>query len=104
MVLPSEAERAQVVTSPDGKIQILRHNAFIDHFGCYTCEGVVKNLSKSDLNGEIKIDYYNKNDEYVDSETDTFHLKVGAGKSFFIMYQGPQRGTIKYHKIYPEVK
>ena len=103
MALPSEAEQAQVVTSPDGDVQIIRHNAFIDHFGCYTCEGVVKNLSKSELSGEIKLDYYNKKNEYVDSEVDTFHLEAGAGKSFLIMYQGPQRGTVKYHKIYPTV-
>lgn len=105
MVIRPEEVQPQVITSPDKKLQIINHGAYIDAFGCYCVEGVIKNInSESELNAEIKIDYYAIDKTKIDTEVDTLTaLKPGATRAFFIPCSARQRGDIRYYKLYPTV-
>jgi hypothetical protein len=102
MVIPSEGARPQIITSPDKKSQIIsQRRAYMDGFGSYTVEGVVKNISsESEINAEIKIDYYDIDRVRIDTEVDTVTIpKPGGTRAFYIPYSGLRRADIKYHEL-----
>ncbi len=96
---PQIATSPQVVTSPDGKFQIINHRSYFDRFGCYCIDGAVKYVSpEPNLSAEIKVDYYTIEGEFIDTEVETvdFH-ESGGTSSFFIQYSGLRRGEIQHH-------
>ena len=96
-------EQTQVITSPDGKLQIIRHRLYVDRFGCYCVEGAIRNIGgESNLNAEIKIDYYNAEWKQIDTEVDSTIRALGkrVTVAFHTMYSGRQRGEIKYYRIH----
>ncbi len=99
---PQIATSPQVVTSPDGKLQIIHHRSYYDHVGCHSMEGIVKYVSpEPNLSAEIKIDYYTIDGEFIDTEVDTVDLHESGGtRAFLIVYGGQQRKKIKYYKLY----
>jgi hypothetical protein len=102
MVMPPEKAQQQIITSPDGKCQMISHRrAYKDAFGCYCLEGVIKNISNEpELNVKIKVDYYDSDDTLFDSEVDTLTIpKPGGTRAFYIPYSGLRRGDIQYHII-----
>lgn len=102
MQTPKKEEQAQVITSPDGRLRIIRHRAYVDRFGCYCVEGAIRNISSEPyLNAEIKIDYYDINGQKIDTEVDKTVRALGKGVTvaFHTMYSGKQRGEIQYYKI-----
>ena len=92
----------QVVTSSDGKVQIINHGSYFDRFGCYCIEGAVKYVSPEPKpSAEIKIDYYDIDRGLIDTEVDTLDFQEsGKTRSFFIMYSGLRRGEVQYYKLY----
>ena len=102
MVIPPEEAQPQIITSPDKKYQIINHTAAINTFGgCYTVEGVIKNISsESEINAKIQIDYYDIDKVRIDTEVDTLTvLKPGGTRAFYIPYSGRRRGDVQYHRI-----
>ncbi len=100
--MPPKEAQPQIITSPDKKSQIIsQRRAYIDGFGSYTVEGVIKNISsESEINAQIKIDYYDFDGVRIDTEFDTVTIpKPGGTRAFYIPYSGLQRADIKYHKL-----
>ncbi len=99
-------KQPQVITSRDKKLQILNHAAGGDQFGCYMVKGAIKNLSsESDINVEIKVDYFDLNGEKIDSEIDVLYIPFpGGSRGFHIVYPGARHDDIRFYKIYPSVK
>ena len=95
--------QGQTIVSPAGKLMIIRHRSYIDRFGCYCVEGAIRNISaEPSLNAEIKIDYWDKDYQLVDTEVDATvrDLRKGATVAFHTMYSGRQRGKIKSYQIF----
>jgi hypothetical protein len=102
MVMPSKEAKPQIIISPDKKTQIIsQRRAYIDGFGSYTVEGVIKNISsESEINAEIKIDYYDIDKVRIDTEVDIVTIpKPGGTRAFYIPYSGLRRCDIQYHKL-----
>lgn len=95
-------KQAQIIDSDDKKLQIINHRPYVDRFGCYCVEGAVKNVSQEqNLTAEIKIDYFDFDGVYVDTEVDTAvrALEPGVTVAFQVMYSGRRRGEITNYYI-----
>ena len=96
-------KQPQVIDSDDKKLQIIHHRPYVDRFGCFCVEGAVKNMSQEpNLTAEIKIDYYDIDNNYIDTEVDTAvrALEPGVTVAFQVMYSGRRRGEItQYHIV-----
>ncbi len=94
-------KQPQKVTSPDNKLQILNHRVYFDRFGCACVEGAVKNLTdRTDLIANLKVDYYDYDGIYINSEIQSLPVKYGhRAIGFHIMYSGPQSTETTYYKI-----
>jgi hypothetical protein len=99
-------KQPQVITSADKKLQILNHAAGGDQFGCYTIKGAIRNISsESDVNVELKVDYYDANGIKIDSEVDVLSIpKPGGSRGFHIIYPGLRHDDVNSYEIYPFVK
>jgi hypothetical protein len=103
MTADSKDKQPQVITSADGKLQIIHNRSYVDRFGCYCVEGAVRNISRdSTLNAGIKIDYFDVNMKQIDTEIDATvrNLKPGVTVAFHTMYSGKRRGEIQYYHIH----
>ena len=49
---------AEPIVSPDGKLQINRHNIVYPPMGPKSVQGWVKNISNAPANAEIKVEFY----------------------------------------------
>jgi len=94
-------EKQQVITSPDGDIQIINYKIFTSWFGDMFTAGTVKNISsKLNLTAVVKADYYDDNGNYIDSETDTVRrLEPGKTGAFEVVHSGQIRYLIKNLKL-----
>lgn len=94
-------EKPQVITSPDGDIQIVNYRISTSMFGDLFAAGTVENISsKSNLTAVVKADYYDANGNYIDSETDTVRrLEPGETGAFEVVYSGQIRYRIKDLKL-----
>ena len=104
MPIPPEEVIPQEILSPDGKLQIINHHNYTDRFGMYCVEGALRNIDpKANLDAEIKVDYFDRDKEQIDTEIDPSisNLKPGVTRSFHIMYSGRRRGEVQYYKLYP---
>ncbi len=107
MVRPVEEKQSQmatspqVVTSPDGKLQIINHSSYFDRFWCHCIDGTAKYVSpEPNLYAEIKADYYDTNRELIDTEVEIIAFQEsGKTRSFFIMYSGSRSGEIQYYQL-----
>ena len=74
--------------------------------GGYCVQGAVKYVSpEPDLYAELKIDYYDVDEELIDNEVDTVNFReTGKTTAFHIMYSGPRRWEIQYYKLYITAK
>jgi hypothetical protein len=99
---PAE-KQAQVITSPDKKLQILNHAASWDQFGCYMIKGAIRNISPDpDIRIELKIDYFDIDGSKIDTEVDLLSIpKPGGNRGFHIVYPGLRHDDVKSYKIYP---
>ena len=107
MAIKPEEKQPQVVTSPDGKVQIINHYPYVyAPFGCYCVQGAVKCISpEPNLIAEIKADCYNIDGELIDTEVETIDFPESVRTTaFHIMYSGRRRLEIKYHKLYITAK
>ena len=94
-------EKPQVITSPDGDIQLINYKIVTSMFGDMFAVGTVKNISlKSNLSAIVKADYYDARGNYIDSETDTIRrLEPGKYAAFEVVYSGQIRYRIKNLKL-----
>ena len=101
MVKPPSEQQAQVITSPDGKAQILNHRKLIGRFGEVSIEGAVKNISSEpSLSVEVKAEYYDFDGEYIDCELDLLqNLEPNATSAFEAMFLGRRRGEVNSYKL-----
>ena len=102
MTNKSDVQQPQMITSADGKLEIIHNRSYVDRFGCYCVEGAVRNKSKdSQFNVEIKIDFFNGDRGLIDTEIDSsiVNLNPGATVAFHTMYSGKRRGEIKHYEI-----
>jgi hypothetical protein len=99
-------KQSQVVSSPDGKLQILNHTATLDQFGCYTIKGAIRNTGpESDVDVEIRVDYYDIDGKQIDTEIDVLVIpKPGGSRGFHIIYPGLRHDDVKSYRIYPSAK
>lgn len=105
MSVPIE-KQPQVITSEDKKLQILHHGGGGDMFGCYSIKGAIKNLStESNVDVEIRVDYFDSNGEKMDTEVDLLTLpKPGGSRGFHIIYPGLRTDDVRSYRIYPFIK
>jgi hypothetical protein len=96
----------QKILSPDGKLEILHHAASIDQFGCYTLKGALRNATaESDVEAEIRVDYYDSQGTRIDSEIDVLLIPfAGGSRAFHIIYPGQRHDDIKGYRVYPAVR
>ena len=101
MVAPSEDVQPQLITSPNGRLQILHHKMSTSQFGHRIVEGAVKNISSDlKLSAQIRVSYYDAAGTLIDTEVDMVkHLEPGKTGAFEAVYSGPKRGDVKYYKI-----
>jgi hypothetical protein len=106
MVMPPIEKQPQVIMSADEKVQILNHMAALDQFGCYSTKGAIRNISpESNLEVEIRVDYYDASGVKIDSEIDALTLpKPGGSRGFHIVYPGLRHDDVCSYRIYPGVK
>ena len=101
MAAQSEKGQPQVITSPDGKLQILHHRMSANRFGHRVVEGAVRNISSdSGVNAEIKAEYYDADGTLIGTEVDIVR-RLGPGKTgaFEVVYSGERRWDVKYSRI-----
>jgi hypothetical protein len=98
-------KQEQVIISEDRRLQILNHGAGGDQFGCYSIKGAIRNISsESDINVELKVDYYDSNGTKIDSELDAFSIpEPGGSRGFHIVYPGLRHDDVQSYRIYPFV-
>lgn len=90
----------QVIQSPRQEMQILNHHIYYDRFGCACVEGGVKNLTSGSAVAKIKIDYFDLDGEYIDSEVQELkHRYPGKAIGFHVMYSGRRRLEVRSYQI-----
>jgi hypothetical protein len=105
-LISSYKEQPQVITSPDGKIQIMNHHSYSDRFGCYYTEGVIKYVSpEPGLCAEITVDYYDSDRKPIDSEVIVIDFfEPGITRAFYILYSGLRRAEVQHYNLYITAK
>lgn len=106
MVELNELKQPQLISADDGKMQIINHFPYRDRFGSFCIDGAVRYASaEPNLYAEIKADYFDIDQELIDTEVETVSfLKPGGTSAFWIMYSGLRRGEVQYYKLYVTVK
>ncbi len=101
MIAQSGKGQPQEITSPDGKLRTLHHKMSVNRFGHRVVEGAVRNISSdSNVNAEIKAEYYGATGRLIGTEADIVRrLEPGKTGAFEVVYSGEQRWDIKYYKI-----
>ena len=51
---------AEVITSADGKLQILRHSIALATMGAKSVQGTIKNVGSNTVDAEIKVEFYDE--------------------------------------------
>jgi Tfp pilus assembly protein PilP len=75
----------QVITSPDGKLQITSHRLEVFQVYGTVVSGSIMNISSSTVSGEIKVDFYDGAGVLVNMETsEVKDLAPGASRGFVI--------------------
>ena len=97
----AEEKQPQMITSADNELQTLHHRMSVNRFGHRVIEGVVKNISSdSNVNAEIKAEYFSTAGMLVGTEVDIVRrLKPGKTGAFEVVYSGEQRWDIKHYRI-----
>ena len=63
---------AEPITSPDGKLQIIRHSMVYPTMGPKSVQGAVKNISSVLANAEIKVEFYDDSGNPLGQSTGVF--------------------------------
>jgi len=101
MVTPPVAEQPQVITSPDGKLQTLRHLMRSTRFGHRIVEGAARNISSdASLTAEITVDFYDADGALIGTEVDMVRrLDPGKTGAFEAVHSGPKRSYVKRYEL-----
>lgn len=101
MAKPVE-EQVQDTLPQDNRVQILNHRIYYDRFGCSCVEGGIKNLTTdSNVTANIKVDYFDIDGQYIDSEIQVLkHRYPGRAIGFHVMYGGRRRLEVRSYKVY----
>lgn len=92
---------ADSVTSPDGKLQILRHSIIYPPMGPKSVQGAVKNLGTAAANAEIIVEFYDESDNPLGQSTGVFKdIAPGETRLFDVWAERlPNMYEIESHKI-----
>lgn len=90
-----------IITSPDGKLQIVRHSMVYPPMGPKCVQGAVKNLSPEVAEAKIKVDFYSEAGEMLGSSIGVFKdIKPGESRLFDIWGERlPNSWEVEEHKI-----
>jgi hypothetical protein len=96
-----DKKQPQLIKSLDNKLQTLHHRMSVNRFGHRVIEGAVRNISSdSNVNAEIKAEYYSDTGMLIGTEVDVVRgLTPGKTGAFEVVYSGDQRWDIKYSRI-----
>ena len=92
---------AEVITSPDGKLQITRHSIVYPTMGPKSVQGAVKNLSTDPVDAEIKVEFYDESDNPLGQSTGIFKdIAPGETRLFDVWAERlPNMYEVESHKI-----
>jgi hypothetical protein len=102
MILNNKEEIVMAaITSPDGKLQILRHSMVYPPMGPKSVQGAVKNLSTVKVNAEIKVEFYDDSGTALGQSTGVFKdIDPGETKLFDVWAERlPNMYEVESHKI-----
>jgi len=92
---------SEKVTSPDGKVQVIRHNIKHVPIGPLSIQGAVKNLSTEKVNAQINIEFFNEAGDYMGPASEIISdLTPGETRLFEIWGERvPEQYDIDSYKI-----
>jgi hypothetical protein len=93
-------DQPQVITSDDGKVQILNHELIISGFGDRKVAGAVKNLTEDKISAEVTVKFWAADDTLIDTQVEIVSdIYAGKTKRFEPLYSGDLRGSVVYYTI-----
>ena len=92
---------ANLITSPDGKLQIQRHSIVYPPMGPKSVQGAVKNLSQAPASAEIVVEFFDESGTSLGTATGTFKdIASGEVRLFDVWAERlPNMYEIESHKI-----
>jgi len=92
---------ANLITSPDGKLQIQRHSIVYPPMGPKSVQGAVKNLSQAPASAEIVVEFFDESGNSLGTATGTFKdIASGEVRLFDVWAERlPNMYEIESHKI-----
>ena len=92
---------AEAITSPDGKVQIVRHSITYPPMGPKSVQGAIKNISSDTVSAEIKVEFYDESDNMLGTSAEIIKdLAPGETRLFDVWAERlPNMYEIETHKI-----
>jgi hypothetical protein len=92
---------SEKVTSPDGKVQVIRHNIKHVPIGPLSIQGAVKNLSAEVVSAQIDIEFFDEAGKYMGPASEAVsNLAPGETRLFEIWGERvPEQYDIDSYKI-----
>jgi hypothetical protein len=89
------------ITSPDGKLQVLRNSIVYPPMGPKSVQGAVKNLSQEKVNAEIVVEFYDESGTSLGQCTGVFKdIAPGETRLFDVWAERlPNMYEIESHKL-----
>ena len=92
---------SEKVTSPDGKVQVIRHNIKHVPIGPLSIQGAIKNLSTDMVSAQINIEFFDEAGSYMGPASEIIsNLAAGETRLFEIWGERvPEQYDIDSYKI-----
>ena len=92
---------AEVITSPDGKLQITRHSIVYPPMGPKSVQGALSNISTEPVDAEVKVEFYDESGNTLGQAKGIFKdIAPGETRSFDVWGERiPNMYEIESHKI-----
>jgi hypothetical protein len=92
---------SEKVTSPDGKVQIIRHNIKHVPIGPLSIQGAIKNLSSDVISAQINIEFFDESGSYMGPASEIISNLVGGETRLFEIWgeRVPNQYDIDSYKI-----
>ncbi len=92
---------AEVITSPDGKLQLLRHSIVYPPMGPKSVQGALKNMSQAPVSAEVVVEFFDESENSLGRSTGVFKdIAAGEVRLFDVWAERlPNMYEIESHKI-----
>jgi hypothetical protein len=92
---------AEIISSSDGKLQILRHSIVYPSMGPKSVQGALKNLSSTMVNAEVTVEFYDESGNSLGQSSGIFKdVNPGEVRLFDVWAERlPNMYEIESHKI-----